>query len=96
MFVPITEKIIRTITHSDYLANTNVLFYPLNILKLSDIIMYKSYIFGIKTLHVMLPITLNSFFNTKSYLYEMRSISNFAGITCKTNMRSFNIIITFL
>ena len=46
MFVTITEKVIRAITHIDYLANTNVLFYCLNILKLiSDIIMYKSYIF---------------------------------------------------
>ena len=40
----------------------------------------------------MLPITLNSFFNIKSHLYEMRSISNFAEIICKTNMRSFHII----
>ena len=60
MFVTITEKVKRAITHIDYLANTNVLFYCLNILKLiSDIIMYKSYIFEFKALHMMLPITLN-------------------------------------
>ena len=47
--------------------------------------MYKSYNFGYKALHVMLPVTLNSFFNTKSYLYEVRSISDFAEIICKTN-----------
>ena len=50
----IAEKTIRTITHSDYLANTNVLLYLLNILKLSDIITYKSYILGFKVFHVML------------------------------------------
>ena len=59
--------------------------------------MYKSYIFGFKALHVMLPITLSSFFNIKSYLHEMRSISNFTGTICNyNNMRSFHIINVFM
>ena len=86
---------IRTITHSDYLANTNVLFCRLNILKRSNIIMYKSFIFGFKVFHAMLPITLNYFFNIKSYLHEMRSIINFAGTICKTNMRTFHSIMSY-
>ena len=41
------KNVKRTITQSDYLANTNVLFYHLNILNLNDI-MYKSYILFIQ------------------------------------------------
>ena len=46
--------------YSDYLANTKVLFYHLDILKFNDIIMCKSYIFGFKAFHMISSVTLNS------------------------------------
>ena len=61
MLVPITEKTDTNIKSHSYLVNTIGLFYRLNILKLSDISMYKSYILRFKAFHVILPITLDSF-----------------------------------
>ena len=40
-----------------------------------------------------LPSTLNSLFIIKSGPYGMRSTDNFVGIICKSNIRSFNVII---
>ena len=45
--------------------------------------------------HELLAIALNitcTVFSIKSYLYEKKSISNFAGTICKTNMKSFHVI----
>ena len=47
----ILQKIvIRTITHSNYLANTNEIFVKLCVLKLKYIIAYKSYLLAFKLL----------------------------------------------
>ena len=47
----------------------------LNILKLSDMIMHKLYIFRFITFHMILPIKLRSCFNIKSYFDEMISVN---------------------
>ena len=47
---------IRTITHSDYLANMTELSVKLCVLKLNDIIAYKSYLLAFKASNNMLPL----------------------------------------
>ena len=65
-----------TITHSDYLANTNKIFVKLCVLKLKDIIAYKSYLLAFKDFNNMLPLILNSLFVVKSGPYGMRHTNN--------------------
>ena len=90
------KRVIRTVTHSDYLANTNEIFVKLCVLKLKDIIAYKSYLLAFKAFNNMLPLILNSLFVVKSGPYSMRHTNNFVGTICKSNMRSLNVIMVAL
>ena len=47
MFIFTTKRVIRNVTHSEYLASTNE-YIKLNVLKLRDIVKYKSYLFAFK------------------------------------------------
>ena len=90
------KRVVRNVTHSEYLASTNELFIKLNILKLKDIVKYKSYLFAFKAFNSKLPSTLNSLFTIKSCPYGMRSTDTFVGTICKSNIRSFNVVIISL
>ena len=48
------KRVIRTITHNEYLANTSKLFTELGILKLPDIIKYEWFLLAFKAFHNML------------------------------------------
>ena len=48
MRIYIAYKMIRTITHNDYLPNTNEIFVKLCVLKLKDSFAYKSYLLAFK------------------------------------------------
>ena len=64
MFIFITKKrVIRNITHSEYLASRNELFANLNVLKLRDIVKYMFYyVFAFEAFNGKLPSILNLFF----------------------------------
>ena len=72
--------------------NTNELCVKLNILKLRDIVKYKSYLFAFKAFNGKLPSALNSLFIIKLGPYGMRSTNNFVGTIYKSNIRSFNVV----
>ena len=84
----------KTYTHS--IASTNELFVKLNILKLRDIVRYKSYLFTFKAFNSKHLSTLNSLFIIKSNPYGMRSANNFVGTVCKSNIKSFNVVMIAL
>ena len=90
MFILITKKVMKNITHSEYLASTNEIFVKLNI-KLRDIVKHKSYLFAFKAFNGKLPAALNSLFIIKSGPYGMRSTNNFV----RTIFRALNILVHF-
>ena len=49
MLIHITKKGIKTITCSNYLANMNSIFVKLDVLKLKDIIAYKTYLLSLQS-----------------------------------------------
>ena len=55
------ERVIRTITHSEFLSNTAKLFNRLGILKMKDIA-YKCFLLSFIAFHNLLTVTLNSKF----------------------------------
>ena len=69
MLIHITKKGIKTITCSNYLANMNSIFVKLDVLKLKDIIAYKTYLLSLQS----------SCFVIKSGPYSMRYTNNFIG-----------------
>ena len=80
-------------THFGYSITTNKLLVDLNILKLSDIVKYKSYLFAFKAFNGKFPSTLSSLFIIKS---GMKSTNEFVRTICKSNIRSFNVVIIAL
>ena len=67
---------------NEQVASTNELCVKLNILKVRDIVKYKSYLFAFKSFNGKLP----------SGPYGMRSTNNFVGTICKSNIMSFNVV----
>ena len=83
------KRVMRNITHIEYLAGTNELFVKLNILELRDIVKYKSYLFAFKVFNSKLPSTVNFIFIIKSGPYCMRSTT--LSELYVSNIRSFNV-----
>ena len=73
--------VIRNITYSEYLTSTNELFAKPNILKLRDIVKYKSYLLAFKAFNCKFPSTLNSLFIIKFGLYSIQFNSLFVKNT---------------
>ena len=67
------KRVIRNITHSE-------LFVMLNILKLRDIVKYKSYLLAFKAFNGKLPSTLNSLVIIKYTPDGMRSANSFVKL----------------
>ena len=89
----ITEKTIRTITSSHYIAHTDRLFSMTKLLKLDDIYKYKLDIFMHKVTHFQLPQNMSSMFlrTDNIHSHKLRNHNAYYIQQIRTNTRKSTI-----
>ena len=79
------KRVIRIISHSEHLVNSNELFKNLNTLRMIYIVHYKCYILPFKAFHSLLPVSLNLHFQLKSSPYDMISTNDVIEYISQSN-----------
>jgi hypothetical protein len=90
------KRVVRIITSSTTLQNSDELFSKLKLLKLSQLYVYNIGIFMFKFYHNLLPQIFNDIFNYNFTIhnYQTRSANNLHMPECKSVLRSKSIKIT--
>ena len=90
----VQKKVVRIITFSDFLAHTRPIFFKLNLLPLSKVILQRTSIFMYKLMNDMLPAALDYLIirNNDIHQYNTRQKHQLHGTrpTCKSVVHSFS------
>ena len=90
----VQKKVVRIITFSDFLAHTRPIFFKLNLLPLSKVILQRTSIFMYTLMNDMLPAALDYLIirNNDIHQYNTRQKHQLHGTrpTCKSVVHSFS------
>ena len=82
------KKAIMLICNADRLVHTNTMFKDMSILKLSELVKYKTAILMFNLFHGILPIQLQRRFSKYSSVHSTRQKKSFVMVQVRTNLKA--------